>query len=322
MKSEAFVSIVLVVKNQTSKLIHKLDELAPYLDSRFSDYEMVIIDQRSDDNIQKKLLHSQKKYQSIRYLLLSREVSNDVALAAGLENSIGDIVINLNLDHDKINLIDSLVQKSLAGNDIIVCISKRVNSFFYKKFKFIFNWLLLSIGYTLPHNSTGTFCLNRRAVNALTDSGRFFCKLHMRMNNIGFDLCDFDSDEYLINPKKKRISSGINDAIHHMVFNSTKPLRWMSFLGIGGSFLAVIFSIYSVILHLIRDDIVPGWTTTILFVSFLFLILFVMFSFFGEYLARLLNDRSEHKEYTIAYEQNSSVMFNENRFNVITSDDV
>ena len=104
-----------------------------------------------------------------------------------------------------------------------------------------------------------------------------------------------------------------------MVFNSTKPLRWMSFLGIVGSLLAMIFSIYSLLIHLINDTVASGWTTTILFMSMLFAILFTMLSFFGEYLARLLNDRSEHKEYSVVYEQNSSVMLNENRNNVLFS---
>jgi polyisoprenyl-phosphate glycosyltransferase len=77
------------------------------------------------------------------------------------------------------------------------------------------------------------------------------------------------------------------------------------------------FSIYSLLVHLINDTVASGWTTTILFMSMLFAILFTMLSFFGEYLSRLLNDRSEHKDYNVVYEKNSSVMLNENRSNVL-----
>ena len=41
-----------------------------------------------------------------------------------------------------------------------------------------------------------------------------------------------------------------------------------------------------------------------------------MLSFFGEYLARLLDERSEHDEYNVVYERNSSVMFDANRNNI------
>jgi hypothetical protein len=68
--------------------------------------------------------------------------------------------------------------------------------------------------------------------------------------------------------------------------------------------------------NLINDHVTEGWTTTILFISFLFAILFTILAFFGEYLARLLNDRSEHKDYTAVFEKNSSVMQEVNRHNV------
>lgn len=316
MRSETFVTVVLVIKNQTEQLIVYLDKLSPYLDERYSDYEIVIIDQNSNDNIENKLLEPLSLYQSIRHIRLSQEVSSDVALAAGIENAIGDFVVNLNIESDNIKLVQFLVEKGLTGNDIVICVSKKVTSFLYKELRGLSTWLLQSIGYSLPNNSTGTFCFSRRAVNAITESGRFYCKLHMRIANTGYPLYVFDSDNYIVRPQRKNIVSGIKEALHHMIFNSTKPLRWMSFLGVMGSLLAMLFSIYSLIVHFLNDQVASGWTTTILFMSSLFAILFIMLSFFGEYLARLLNDRSEHKEYNVVYERNSSVMLNENRSNV------
>ena len=139
----------------------------------------------------------------------------------------------------------------------------------------------------------------------------------MKMANIGYTLYPFDANKYTNPTRKKNISTGVTETLHHMVFNSTKPLRWMSLLSIAGSILAMFFSIYSLLVHLINDTVASGWTTTILFMSMLFAILFTMLSFFGEYLARLLNDRSDHKDYNVVYEQNSSVMLNEERSNVL-----
>ncbi|WP_240797129.1 glycosyltransferase family 2 protein [Vibrio tasmaniensis] len=317
MKSDTFVSVVLVVKNQTTKLISYIDKLSPYLEQHLNDYEIVIIDQNSRDNLEDELSKSLKIHQSIRHIRLTQEETSDVALAAGLENAIGDFVINLNIDSDDINMTIPLIESALSGNDIIVCTSNKVSSYLYKKIKKLSFKLLKSIGYTLPNDCTGTFCFSRRAINAITQSGRYYCKLHMRMANIGYNLHPFDANEYTKPIKKKNITSGITETLHHMVFNSTKPLRWMSFLGIIGSILAIIFSTYSLLVHLINDTVASGWTTTILFMSMLFAILFTMLSFFGEYLARLLNDRSEHKEYNVTYERNSSVMLNVERSNVL-----
>ena len=319
MKSDIFISVVLVVNNQTERLINFLDKLSPFLDEHLNDYEIVIIDQNSNDGIESKLPHSLSMYQSIRHIHLTQEENTNVALTAGLENAIGDLVINLNIQSDNVDIVLPLIEHSLLGHEIIVCVSDKVTSFFYKKIKSLSKGILRSVGYTLPSNITGTFCLNRRAVNAITESGRFYCKLHMRIANIGFPIHSFESDQYTYNSKTKNIITGIRETLHHMIFNSTKPLRWMSVLGLTGSVTAMLFSLYSLLVHFINDSVTSGWTTTILFMSMLFAILFIMLSFFGEYLARLLNDRSEHKEYNVAYERNSSVMLNENRNNVLFS---
>jgi len=317
MKSEIFVSIVLIVKNQTEQLVSYIDQLSPYLDKEYSDYEIVIIDQDSNDDNENRLANTLSTHQSIRHIRLSQEVSSDIALAAGLENAIGDFVVNLNILSDNHELIPLVVEKGTLGNDIVICASAKVNSIPYRTLRTLSSSLLKSIGYSLPNNSTGTFCFSRRAINAITESGRFYCKLHMRMANIGSPLCTFKCDAFIDNSKNKSIVSGIKETLHHMIFNSTKPLRWMSSLGVIGSLMAMLFSLYSVVAHFFNDQVASGWTTTILFMSTLFAMLFIMLAFFGEYLARLLNDRSEHKEYSVIYERNSSVMLNENRSNVL-----
>ena len=317
MKNETFISVVLVVKNQTEQLTKYLNKLSPYLKDQYSDYEIVIIDQKSTDDIENNLKESLATHQSIRHIRLSQAVTSDIALAAGLENAIGDFVVNINIQTDRHELVKLLVEKGLAGNDIVVGVSQKVNSFLYRHLRKLSTWLLMSIGYSLPSNSTGTFCFSRRAVNAITESGRFYCKLHLKIANVGYSLHPFVYDEFIHNTHKKSISSGLKETLHHMIFNSTMPLRWMSALGVFGSLMAMLFSLYSLLVHYVNDEVAPGWTTIILFMSFLFTILFVMLSFFGEYLARLLNDRSDHKEYNVVYERNSSVMLNEDRSNVL-----
>ena len=55
MKSDTFVSVVLMVKNQTNKLIAYIEKLSPYLESHLNDYEIVIIDQNSKDDLEQEL---------------------------------------------------------------------------------------------------------------------------------------------------------------------------------------------------------------------------------------------------------------------------
>ena len=45
---------------------------------------------------------------------------------------------------------------------------------------------------------------------------------------------------------------------------------------------------------------------------------FIMMAFFGEYLGRLLDDRSEQADYSVVFEKNSAVMVNQDRVNVLS----
>lgn len=315
-KQDTFVSVVIVTENQSEILTTYINKLAPYLNEHYSDYEIVIIDQYSTDLTDIGLNEALSLYQSIRHIKLAQKVPHDVAIAAGLENAIGDFVVNLNIESDPHCLIGKFVEEGKCGNDIIVGVSKKITKMLYKSMRMLSNNLIRSVGYTLPANSTGSLCLSRRAVNAITESGRFYCKLHMRMANIGYPIKAI-SYELVTNVPQKKVMTGIKETLHHLIFNSTKPLRWMSMLGVFGSLMAFVFASYGLLINMINNNVTPGWTTTILFMSFLFAILFTMLAFFGEYLARLLNDRSEHKEYNVIFEKNSSVMLDENRNNVL-----
>ena len=60
---------------------------------------------------------------------------------------------------------------------------------------------------------------------------------------------------------------------------------------------------------------------TVILISMLFMLLFIIMTFFGEYLGRILNDSSKHEQYWILNEFHSSVMVNQNRQNVTYDSD-
>jgi hypothetical protein len=102
-----------------------------------------------------------------------------------------------------------------------------------------------------------------------------------------------------------------------MVFNPSRPLRQVSVVGTIGSTSALLFAIYGIVVNLINGHVVKGETTTILFLSLLFMLQFIMLAFFGEYLSRLLDDRSEQAAYSVVFEKNSAVMVNQDRVNFL-----
>ena len=316
-KKDIFVSVVLSCKDQAEDLKNKVRPINDLLSKNYVDFEIVIIDNHSFDDSETYITSLLTELESIRYIRLSSEVSADVSLSARLENAIGDFVVLFDISTDPVYVIENVVEKSLAGSDVVIGVAKQNSSLAYAIVRPIMNHFLSRIGYKLPRNATNLRCLSRRAVNAVTANGRFHHKMMMRISNTGFTSTTETYELAQVN-EKKILLSGIRDTIKIMIFNSTKPLRWMSLLGVFGSFLAFIFSLYSLIVRIINNHVIEGWTTQIIFMSILFMLIFTMLAFFGEYLGRLLDDRSEHTDYNIVYEKNSSVMIDSHRVNVLT----
>ena len=316
-KIDTFVSVVTIVDNSEALIEDYISKLHFMLNENFIDYEIILIDQNSIDKTQEIIDKHLRKISSIRDILLSTKVHDDVALAAGLENAIGDFVILHSIKHDPIDCIVELVKSGLSGYDIVIGSSKKNMSFGYRIMRPYIQWILKYIGYDLPKNATDLRCLSRRAVNAVTQTGRFHHQLYVRINKTGYPFVDYKYNQLSQRNKSRSLIGGIKQALRLLVFNSTKPLRWMSGLGVIGSLLAFMFALYSVLIRFFKDNVIEGWTTMILFTSLLFMILFIILAFLGEYLGRLLDDRSEQNDYTVVYEKNSSVMLDENRANVL-----
>ena len=318
-KIETFVSVVLILDNiVTSTFEEYLKELQLYLDQRYSDYEIIIIDQNSKlfpVSVKENIL---KTISSIRWISLSFPVAMDVALGAGIENAIGDLVLLLRPNIDPIKIIENMIEESSRGYDVIIGIAERPRTMGYKIARTLSNKLLHSINYHIPKNATPVRCLSRRAINTILRTGNLNHQFFIKVANTGYPEKNYNYE--LLNRdvlKKRTLLSGISQSMQLMIFNSTKPLRWVSLLGILGSLSALIFAIYSIVVNIIKNDVIEGWTSMVFFSSFLFMILFIILAFLGEYIARLLNENSNQKKYYISNEETSTILLEADRFNVL-----
>lgn len=316
-KDESFISVITVINRFTADSLSRLSEIQSSLDLNFSDYEIILVVQKSMQNVlSNKLLQILKDVPCIRYLQLSSDVNSDVIWSAGTENAIGDFIICFDLFNDPVSLIKDSVALCRQGNDVVVGTSKQKHSLMYNIIRPLTGWLLKLIDYHLPKNSTSFRCLSRRALNSILDTGRFYQQFFMQIQKSGYNhtVLEYTS---LNKTNTRTVTEAIKKTLRLMVFNSTSPLRIMSFLGLAGSSLACIFSFYSIVLNLFRNDVVEGWTSTVFFMSMFASMQFVILSFIAEYLNRILVEQTNANGYSIVFEKNSQVMINLDRINVL-----
>lgn len=321
MKNNDFVSVICVLtdKNTDQECYKKLNNLQIYLESKYDDYEIVLIGQKSiqykhSKDITELLLNTP----CIRYIQLSKNVTEDVAWAAGVENAIGDFSICYEFEFTPFDVINDSVELCKKGNDVVVGVTKENCSTLYRLIRPLSGWLLKLIDYNLPKGATSFRCLSRRAVNCILETSNYQQQFFLRVQKTGYE---FKTLNYISQQKtdKKTFLSAVKLVLRMSVFNSLLPLRIVSLTGFFASCFAFVFAIYSIITKLLFSETVDGWTSTVFILSCFSMLQFIILSFIAEYLARLFDEQGTNSDYSIVYEKNSSVMIDIDRINVYES---
>jgi len=321
-KRETFVSVVVLARNLAAdRNLDSISTITAFLGARFDDYEVLLIEDQKHCLNHERLAELLQEADSIRMLELAYSVSQEVAMTIGLETAIGDFVVLFDPEQDPVETIDAVVDQGLAGSDVVVGVASNARrGILYRITRPAAESLLRSIGYNLPRNATTLRCLSREAIQASTKGRNYHHRLFMRISQCGLRIDPLVYEIIEPGRARKTFADGLKDAMRILVFNSTTPLRMMSFVGFLGSFFAFSFATYSFFSRLLKDNVADGWSSLVVFMSFLFMLLFVMMSFFGEYLGRLLNEQSPHEPFWIIDEKVSSVMLKKDRENVTSFD--
>lgn len=318
-KTECFVSVVLPIYNQGKLLKKFLSELAPELESHYSHYEILLVDNHSTDNTIEVMDSIIKEVPYIRFLGLNDKCDFEILCAAGLENVIGDIIVLMDIRFDQISIVHTAISETLAGKEIIIGIDPGKKSFAYRVLSRIFHLVFAKlIHYRIPSDATLFRVMSRRALNAVLNRTRYLNHLFSDISQTEYPIetltySQVERDDAF---STKTALIGINKLLSILVFNSTALLRMVNLLGIFGSLLGVLISCYSLLIHFVKADVIEGWTTLTFFMSVQFSLLFIVLFFYGEYMARMIDEHKEGHEYTVQFEKHSSVMTDESYHNV------
>ena len=319
-KSLFLISVVIPIEEFENSDRKKLIKIQKELDQNYWDYEIVLVArQGAYKKYLKEINLLLEQVPSIRFIQLSTGLSREAMLECGAENSIGDFVVLFDLVSDPIANIRGGVEECAKGTDILIGTSDYDNSFSYSLGRRLVTSLLRWSDYYLPKDATDFRVLSRRAINATFSLSNQTQDFFMRIQNSGFEwkVLNYASTH----KKRKSFYQGVKKTFDLMVFNSLNPLKAISLLGLFGSLTAFFVSLYSLAIQLFKNDIVEGWTSTVLLISFFFLLQFLMLSFISQYITRLLRDINRKSDYAVVFEKNSKVMVNRDRINVLEEEE-
>ena len=98
--SRPYLSVVIPAFNESHRLPTTLDQIKPYLDSRFPEHEVIVVDDGSSDGtadlVQKR---SMRDWPTLRVLRQPRNLGKGAAVRRGCLDASGELVLFMDADH-------------------------------------------------------------------------------------------------------------------------------------------------------------------------------------------------------------------------------
>ncbi len=305
-KEKKFISAVIYLHNDSIYIDNFLEMLTGTLSDRFSEYELIFVNDASTDDSESKVRQFYKDHeahtQMVSIVQLSHYQGQETAVNAGRDLAIGDFVFEFDdmlTDYDP-GIIVKVYQKALSGYDIVTAGSDNAVSVTSKAFYGIYNKLAKS-GEDL---SSETFrILSRRAINQIKSIDRYipyrkaiYMNCGLESARIGYSSPDPGARKRALHSRHERSSLAIDSLIYFT--NAMGRLAWL---------MCIVFAVIAVAVgvDIIYETIalthpVEGWRSTMGFISVGFFGIFLILSIIVRYLSVLLNVSFKRSRYLVA----------------------
>jgi hypothetical protein len=316
-----FLSVVFVVRNQSSNIIKLVSEAASGIAPLVSDYELVIIDNASDDDSVSvlKSLTGEDGLPNLQVYALTKEVDTDTASWVGLENALGDFVVVLDPMADDVLFLPKMLDSAVSGMDVVFATNEQQvsQSFAYRCAYAVFNEVYKRLnGIHLAREAPQYRVLSKRVVNFILQHPQpTVAYRHLPVTG-GFARSNL---EYSTKPKAsrtKRLGESIDRGMRLLVSTTRAPMRLVTSLSLFGAVANLIYSIYVVVIGVFKADIAPGWISLSLQQSGMFFLISLVLLVLGEYIINMASLSNEGPRYHVGQEFTSARMTRREKLNI------
>lgn len=269
------------------------------------DFEIVYVDDGSQDSTLDILRELQKADQRVKVISLSRNFGQFAALTAGMQHATGDVVALIDADlQDPPEAIPEMLELWQQGADIVRGLrTKRLGESRLKIWSSrIFMRTLNKLSDTTFVSGIGEFgIMDRSAVDAFLEMPESQRYLRGMVSWLGFnqEVFHFERQARLAGETKYSLRNLINLAVDSTVAFSIGPLRFITWMGFLFSGLAFLGFIYTLIAILVASSSISGWIIILLSILALGGLQLISLGIIGEYIGRIYNEAKRRPSYLI-----------------------
>ena len=300
------ISFVFSFKNEEKnleKLVKRVDNSVKKLSNY--DYELIFVNDDSDDNSEKLLLDLQKNF-PITLINMSRTFGVGPCVLAGFKHAKGDCIVYMDSDlQDPPEILEKLIKEYEKGAEIVHTVrSKRLGE---SKFKLLVTKIAYKIinflsDINLPTEAGDFKLISKKALTKILEQKEFRPYIRGLSVWVGFKQAYV---EYIRearnegNTKFPLLSAGpVTQFISGVTAYSLKPLYFGIILGMFSIIFSMIIICYALYMKF-TDIAVPGTAGIIITVSFFSGIILLTLGITGIYIARIFEEVRGRESYII-----------------------
>ena len=304
MKITPELSIIIPCYQEGNHLSFVLEEIVKYVEPMQISYELVIVDDGSQDRTWEVIQELSSIYTTLIALRLSRNFGKESALCAGLEIARGQaaIIIDGDLQHPP-NLIPEMVSiwKKL-GVELVEAIKiSRGKESLLNKFgsKLFYKLLNNSSSYNL-RGASDYKLLDRKIIDAWLKMGERNLFFRGMVAWLGFRkyTIPFETQERIAGKSGWSIPKLIRLAITGITAFSSLPLQIITFFGFVFLGFALVLGIQTLYLKIFGQAF-SGFTTVIILLLIIGSLLMISLGIIGEYIARVYEEVKGRPRYVV-----------------------
>ncbi len=306
------LSVVIPVYNESQNIAGLIAALSPVLDRCVASFEIIFVDDGSDDDTYGQVCQLHAVDPRIKGLSLSRNFGKEIAIAAGLDHVHGSatVIMDADLQHPP-KMIETFVAfwregyKNVYGQRVDRTADAPLRRLLTQRFYKLFE----SFGETSLPDGAGDFrLLDAQAVTALRamrEHARFSKGLYawIGFKSIGVP---FEVAPRAFGQSKFSYRKLTRFALDGLMSFSTMPLKVWTYIGTFISGMALAFTLYFMARTMLFGVDVPGYASLIVSVTFFAGIQLLSLGILGEYIGRIFAEVKRRPLYIIGAEHGLS----------------
>lgn len=297
------LSFVIPVFRNEGSIVPTYQKLVNLSKSVPFDYELIFVNDGSDDNSINELISLHHDDFKVKVLSFSRNFGQVPAMIAGWKEVTGEAVITMSADlQEPIELIADMISKWKAGNEIVICHrNDRDDSFIANKASWVFYKLMKYVNSKMPKGGFDFLLIDKKALfvlNQIDERNRFF---QGDILWLGFNTAfiPYNRLKRTIGKSQWTLSKKLKYFLDGLLNTSYLPIRVMSLLGIMFSLFGFGYAIIIAYNRFMNNTPFDGWAPIMILILIIGGLIMLMLGIIGEYVWRTYDETRKRPIYII-----------------------